>query len=312
LNLQKASKYMPKKEPLVSINLPTMNRKDDLRNTLLRLQEQSYKNFEVIIVDNNSIDNTIKMLRDEFPKIKLIRIHYNIGSIIARSIAAVNSQGKYIFSIDDDSFPGRNSIGRMVEEFEKDGKLGLVAFGVLNSQTHWLKNDGQSLHEEIKPIIKGRPHEVVDWSGCGAGIRRQLFEKIDYWHDWDVMWERSLSVRILAAGYKIKSFPDIYVYHGKSETGESAKYRLSKELYVTQCRSHILFYLRYYPWKRFVKDLWRLVFASCYASLELKTHIFLYALFSALKFIPEAVEMRQVLSPKILSQIRTPLNFKGK
>jgi len=66
-------------EPLVTVNILSYNRKDELRFTLTKVYEQDYKNIEVIVVDNASSDGTLEMVEEEFPNVKLIKLDKNIG-----------------------------------------------------------------------------------------------------------------------------------------------------------------------------------------------------------------------------------------
>ncbi|MEO8232502.1 MAG: glycosyltransferase, partial [Ignavibacteriota bacterium] len=60
--------------PLVTVNILSFNRKDELRNTITKVYEQDYKNIEVIVVDNASSDDSAEMVRTEFPEVQLIQM----------------------------------------------------------------------------------------------------------------------------------------------------------------------------------------------------------------------------------------------
>ena len=65
--------------PLVSVIIVTWNRKDDMLETLDALQNQTYSNLEVIIVDNGSSDGTADVIRKKYPNYKLIYLSSNVG-----------------------------------------------------------------------------------------------------------------------------------------------------------------------------------------------------------------------------------------
>lgn len=301
-------------EPLVSIMMPTMNRCTDLRETIAHLYEQQYKNIEIVVIDNGSTDGTREMIEREFPQVKYIRMPRNVGAIAGRNIGFANCRGKYILHLDDDSFPGNYCIMRMVEEFEKDSRLGLVACRVRDYWQLWQPNGWTSVTQE--PAISGSPtvREVTNWIGCGGGIRRELRDKIGYYEEWglEAMFERTFSVRILNEGYAIKAFSDIYVYHHWSANGEPAACRLAPEAMFTGCRSTVLFYLKYFPIQSMLYNLWRLTYNSVFACLEQRTTLYLRALFSAAKMAPAVWRERQKISYEVLSRFHIPFNFKGK
>ena len=76
-----------------------------LEKAILSLINQTFQNFEIIIVNDNSNDNTEKILKKlerEFNKIKVIRHHKNLGVYLSRIDAVLNSNGKYILLMDPD------------------------------------------------------------------------------------------------------------------------------------------------------------------------------------------------------------------
>jgi len=112
----------------VSIVMLSYNRKKDVAEGVEALLNQDYKNIEIIVADNGSTDGTAEMIRDKYnDKIQLIALEKNIG-IAAYNMGFDRATGEYIVILDDDSFPVKNAITRMVEEFEKNDKLGVAAF----------------------------------------------------------------------------------------------------------------------------------------------------------------------------------------
>ena len=91
--------------PLVSIIIPTYNRAEDLKRALQSVFDQTFTDWEVLVVDNHSIDETdsiIKSFND--PKIKLFKIH-NAGVIAAsRNLGLQHALGEYIAFLDSDDW----------------------------------------------------------------------------------------------------------------------------------------------------------------------------------------------------------------
>lgn len=304
-----------KESPVVTAIMPTMNRREDLRETLIRLQEQDYPNIEIVVVDNASKDGTSDMVRSEFPHVQLISLPKNIGNIAGRNVAMKNARGKYILCLDDDSFPGKNVVCRVVEEFEGDEKLGLIACGILDYKKFWSPQNLDSLKDESVPPVDGKGKDVVGWVGCGGAFRRDLFEQAGYWEEWGIVggaWEWSLAARILNLGYKIKAFRDIYVYHQWSQKGDPAKNRLSEIRMFEGCRIPALFYMKYYPLDLLLFNVWRWVYAISQATLEQKRWMYLRAYASVLSMTSSVWKERNVLERHITKIIRPTFKFKGK
>jgi len=92
-------------KPLISIVIPTYNRARDLKRALDSVISQTYTNWEVIIVDNHSSDNS-EIIVNEFnePKFKFFKIH-NHGIIAAsRNLGIKNAQGEFIAFLDSDDW----------------------------------------------------------------------------------------------------------------------------------------------------------------------------------------------------------------
>lgn len=92
-------------QPLVSIVIPTFNRKNELKFAIKSVISQTYKNWELVIVDNNSTDGTAEMI-ESFNLDKLKHIKINNHGIIAKSRnkGIANASGEYIAFLDSDDW----------------------------------------------------------------------------------------------------------------------------------------------------------------------------------------------------------------
>ncbi len=109
--------------PLVSVGIPAFNRPNELKNVVQCVVNQSYKNMEIIIVDDNSnhIDSSkiynSKLFKD--PRIKLIRNKINNGVLKNANTVLKQAKGKYFCWISDDDWRSDVFIEKMVEDIEK-------------------------------------------------------------------------------------------------------------------------------------------------------------------------------------------------
>ena len=117
--------------PLVTVNILSFNRKDELRITLTKVFEQDYNNIEVIVVDNASTDGSPEMVEKEFPTVILIKLNKNIG-VAGWNEGFKIAKGKYLLVLDDDAFPDKPSIKLSVEEMENNLLIGIIAYNVFN------------------------------------------------------------------------------------------------------------------------------------------------------------------------------------
>ena len=106
-NLKRYNKYIEinNKYPLISICIPVYNMEKYIEKALLSIINQTFQDFEIILVNDNSKDATeeiIKSLQKEFKKIKIINHNKNLGVYCSRVDASLNSNGKYILFMDPD------------------------------------------------------------------------------------------------------------------------------------------------------------------------------------------------------------------
>jgi len=93
-----------KKFPLISVVVPSYNAEKTLGKNINSLLNQSYKNVEIIVVDDGSLDKTLKVafgFRKKSKRVKIISISHS-GSARARNIGIKKSKGKYIVFISSD------------------------------------------------------------------------------------------------------------------------------------------------------------------------------------------------------------------
>ena len=91
--------------PQVSIIIPTYNRAKDLKRALQSVFDQTFTDWEIVVVDNHSMDDTDSLIKSfNEPKIRLFKIH-NEGVIAAsRNLGLRHSLGEYIAFLDSDDW----------------------------------------------------------------------------------------------------------------------------------------------------------------------------------------------------------------
>lgn len=106
---------------LVSVYIATYNRAERLENAVQSILKQTYKNIEVIIVDDASTDDTkelIKKLSDKYSNIKYMTCPMNKGANHARNIAIQQANGYFITGLDDDDEMLPERIQKLVNAYE--------------------------------------------------------------------------------------------------------------------------------------------------------------------------------------------------
>jgi len=164
---------------LISVILPTYNRAHVLQRSIQSVLVQSYTNFELIVIDDGSTDNT-RAIVDSFQD---IRIHYlyqqNKERSAARNAGIEVSRGKYLSFIDSDDEYLPNKLDIQVKAIERKG-AGMVMSGLQESDSH-----GCIMHTS-SPWV-GHPsssYKLEEWllsppvSFCTALIEKQWIEAV--------------------------------------------------------------------------------------------------------------------------------------
>ena len=129
--IDKDKTYPLSKNPKISIVIPCYNGEGYLKTILLSIQNQDFKDIEIIIVDDYSKDNsvnTIKELMKTEPRIILIKNKENKGTLYTKSRGILNAKGKYVMILDeDDIFCQRDAFSSLYVEAEKNN-LDYVGF----------------------------------------------------------------------------------------------------------------------------------------------------------------------------------------
>ena len=200
---------------MVSIVIPTHNRAHLVGRAVKSVMGQTFPDFELIVVDDDSGDDTkavVNGFRDK--RIRYLRHGSNLGAPAARNTGISNAQGEYIGLLDDDDEWYPQKLEKQVNKFsEVSEKVGLIYTG------HEVRgNDGRLLHTYL-PESKGDVRlRLLLGTTIGSPtpmIRKSCFEKVGLFdesltscQDWD-MWKRisdhyefDFVPEILAIGYQ--------------------------------------------------------------------------------------------------------------
>jgi GT2 family glycosyltransferase len=294
--------------PLVSVVALCWNRKAEILASLARIREIDYAPLEIIVVDNASDDGTAAAVGAAFPEVRLIRTVRNIG-IEAYNLGFKSACGSYIVILDDDSFPHRASIKRMVEKFERDPRLGVVAFDVRNLSTHSEADadadPAPDADADVGTAAEAKGY-VLAFNGAGAGIRRDLFERIGYYPgEFFLYWnEQDTAFRVLKAGWRIRFFTDVVAYH-KYAPANRASWRAP--YYYTRNAFWLIW--KNYPFAMAMTRTLLLVYKCIYHAMEQKTPIYMRAMMAAFRDSGALQGKRAPVSRSIARALRIPFDL---
>lgn len=201
------SKMIRHYRPLVSVIVPAWNEEVGITHTVRSVLQSSYKNIEIIVVDDGSTDYTASRVESIAKRSKRVRLisQKNGGKSEAlnKGIAACN--GELVLTLDADSYLDSKSIQKMVNTLS-DKKYG-VAIGevVVGNTKNWI---GRAQHYEytVGFHVKRSQH-VFDsayiFPGALTMFRKQVLDSVGSFTHYSSTEDLDISMRIKMAGYKI-------------------------------------------------------------------------------------------------------------
>ncbi len=168
-----------------SLIVPTYNRQALLRRCLDAATTQHYPDYEVIVVDDGSTDNTGEMVRSEFPQVRYIRQEPNRGPAAARNRGIAAATGAIIAFTDDDCLVPADFLIRLAEGYQQHPEVAGVG-GYLEAPDNVLQHNIFAQFEAYVThhIYHAGPEPYVGGFECPAGgtnsmsYRKQVLEEV--------------------------------------------------------------------------------------------------------------------------------------
>lgn len=216
-----------KKQPLVSVVIPTFNRKEKLIRLIQSVQKSTYKNLEIIVVDDASTDGTYEVVKKAFPKVKIIRNEKELLLASSRNVGIKNSNGAFVFLIDDDNVVNSATISSLTKTMSKDESIGVVGpimYYHGDKKRIWCAGITRNMFTS-KTNIKGRNqidtgqfNEVIDSDDFPNAflVRKEVFNKIGLFDDenFPIHYdEADFCKRLKNVGYNILMNPNAKIWH---------------------------------------------------------------------------------------------------
>ena len=136
LYYQNKQEYKYVKSPKISIIIPMFNCEKTIKFTLNSIQYQNMSDFEIILINDFSIDNTLKLINNITKmdkRIKVINNRKNMGTLFSRSIGVLMSKGEYIFGIDNDDMFFDDDVFNYIYKKGKKENLDILGFLTIDS-----------------------------------------------------------------------------------------------------------------------------------------------------------------------------------
>ncbi len=220
----------------VSVIIPNWNGRDFLKVCLESLNNQSFKDFEVIVVDNNSSDDSVELMNLNFPKVKVLKLDRNYGFARAVNIGIKEGVGEYLFLLNNDTKVDKNCLRYLVKTADLYPEVGMVASKMKNFYNPMIIDSAGDYIDAVghaDNIGRGQKDgELFNSAGfvflvnAGAGLyKRKVFERVGYFdEDFFAYFEDvDLSFRAQLQGFKGWYEPRAIVLHIHKATSSRNK-----------------------------------------------------------------------------------------
>jgi glycosyltransferase involved in cell wall biosynthesis len=196
-----------KKNPKISVIIPVYNGEKTLKQCLDSVLNQNYKNYEVIVVDNNSTDRTKEIIKEfqkkEKGKNKKIKYLFESkqGRGAARYKGEINSKGEIILMTDSDCIVPKNWVQEIIEPIIKDKQIAVQGTIKPIFTNYWSDHIQKEIDEQI---IKKKKEEKIEKIMTGNfAIKKDILKKIGYTNP-NLIYNEDTDLEIR---FKIKKYP---------------------------------------------------------------------------------------------------------
>ena len=289
-----------------SIIIPNYNGIEFLKTCLDSIYSQSFKDFELIIVDDASTDQSVEFVKKNYPNAKIIRLEQNSGfsKVVNRGIK--EAKGEHLFILNNDTKLDKDCLLEIKNAIDKNREFDIFACKILSMDDPAKidsAGDGYSLignpykigyKQKDGPKYQS-PKEVFGACAAAAVYKRTIFQDIGGFDEDFVYYneDSDLNFRARLKGYRCLYVPGAIVYHKLMATG---KKNLGRVIYYIN-RNKINLIIKNLPTKIAVKYFPFLIVGRIrdLSIALIKGHFFsgISGIFMALLTLPKMLKKRK-------------------
>lgn len=234
---KKPAKTDKKTSDKVAVVIPNWNGAHEITKCLESLEKQSLKPH-IIVVDNGSEDDSVKLIEEKFPKVELIKNPVNLGfagGVNTGFKKALKDGLKYVATLNNDAFADKDWLKYLVSELDENSKIGIATCKLLTDDGKKLDSTGDCYTVWGLPYPRGRGEkdegqyddktEIFAASGGASIYRAEMLDKIGMFDtDFFAYYEDvDLSFRAQLAGWQVRYVPNAKAFHQISATSSKIK-----------------------------------------------------------------------------------------
>lgn len=253
-------------KPRVTIVIPNFNGRKHLATCLSSIQNLTYRDYEVIVVDNASTDGSIEFLKPNYPEVKVVVNAVNLGFAEGCNVGIRNAKGNYVVLLNNDVEVESKWLEELVLAAKSNPQIAVCASKMMMFHNRKAINSaggefdiyGSGHDRGLNELDHGQYSLAEDvFFACGGAmlVRREILMEIGlfdsryfmYGEDVDLCW------RAWLRGYRVRYVPSAIVYH---KYGGTMKALTAPRLYLTS-RNSLCSTLKNYSSKSLIRALFR-------------------------------------------------------
>lgn len=219
---------MENRQKKVSIVIPNYNGIKFIKNCLLSLEKQTEEEFDIIVIDNASIDGSIELIKQEFPSVQLVELDKNYGFCKAVNEGIKRSKTEYVILLNNDTVAKESFVEELVRAMEQSNQIFSCSAKMLQLYDKELIDDAGDFYCALgwafargksKPATEFNENSQIFAACAGAAIyRRDVFEQIGYFDEAHFAYLEDIDIgyRARIYGYKNLYAAKALVYHAGS------------------------------------------------------------------------------------------------
>lgn len=241
--------------PLVSIIIPNYNGEKTIKDCLQSIYLLDYSKFEVILVDDASMDNSISVIHEFSHRLRIIKNTVNRGFARTINRGIRESKGEVVVLLNMDTVVKKDWLSELVKVLISDERIAIVGSKILDPDDKTIQHAGGLIRDNALTVHIGRGEidngqynrirEVDYICGASLGFRKSLLRDIGYLEeDYSPLYyeDTDLAFRARKKGYKVVYVPDSILVHNENfSTGG-----LTAKFYYFYHKSRIRFALKNY------------------------------------------------------------------
>lgn len=214
----------------LTIIIVTFESSEVIRECLSKINLNKY---QVFVVDNNSQDNTVKIIEEGFPEVNLIKLDNNVGYGRANNVALCKTNTDYALILNPDAFIEDKDIEGVIKVMYEDKKIALASPRIINSRDY---KDFEQQRKKLQTIYNNQNLTSTNFIvGCTMFMNMKIFRKIGFFDEKIFMFseDNEISARSIKNGYKNIIINNLTAFHaigGSSKKSLRTIYRRSWHL----------------------------------------------------------------------------------